>query len=184
MRGGWSRTSASASATAGAGGTTVVNTPTVTFANAVTQVGMPQANLTAQLLGLGGATPERRLDIMKDSRIGSYGGIALGLALLMRWSALATLLGAGACGLALIPAILSRAAMGLVMAALPNARAGGLAAAHGKPPMAAAVLGAGLALVLALASGAAGMVGRKLTAALLKAGRAVDAAVVRLSPAA
>ena len=44
------------SATAGAGGTTVVNTPTVTFANFVTQVGMPQANLTAQLLGLGGAT--------------------------------------------------------------------------------------------------------------------------------
>lgn len=46
------------SATAGAVGTTVVNTPTVTFANAVTQVGMPQANLTAQLLGLGGATAD------------------------------------------------------------------------------------------------------------------------------
>ncbi len=46
------------SATAGAGGTTVVNTPTVTFANAVTVVGMPQANLTAQLLGLGGATAD------------------------------------------------------------------------------------------------------------------------------
>lgn len=46
------------SATAGAGGTTVVNTPTVTFANAVTQVGMPQANLTAQLLGLGGAAAD------------------------------------------------------------------------------------------------------------------------------
>ena len=46
------------STTAGAGGTTVVNTPTVTFANAVTQVGMPQANLTAQLLGLGGATAD------------------------------------------------------------------------------------------------------------------------------
>lgn len=46
------------SATAGAGGTTVVNTPTVTFANAVIQVGMPQANLTAQLLGLGGATAD------------------------------------------------------------------------------------------------------------------------------
>ena len=46
------------SAIAGAGGTTVVNTPTVTFANAVTQVGMPQANLTAQLLGLGGATAD------------------------------------------------------------------------------------------------------------------------------
>ena len=46
------------SAVAGAGGTTVVNTPIVTFANAVTQVGMPQANLTAQLLGLGGATAD------------------------------------------------------------------------------------------------------------------------------
>ena len=46
------------SATAGAGGTTVVNTPTVAFANAVTQVGMPQANLTAQLLGLGGAAAD------------------------------------------------------------------------------------------------------------------------------
>ena len=46
------------SPTAGAGGTTVVNTPIVTFANTVTQVGMPQANLTAQLLGLGGATAD------------------------------------------------------------------------------------------------------------------------------
>ena len=46
------------SATSGAGGSTVINTPTVTFANAVTQVGMPQANLTAQLLGLGGATAD------------------------------------------------------------------------------------------------------------------------------
>jgi hypothetical protein len=46
------------SATSGAGGTTVVNTPTVTFANSVTQVGMPQANLTAQQLGLGWATAD------------------------------------------------------------------------------------------------------------------------------
>lgn len=41
-----------------AGGTTVVNTPTMTFANAVTQVGMPVANLIAQLSGLGGATAD------------------------------------------------------------------------------------------------------------------------------
>ena len=46
------------SATSGAGGTTVINTPTVTFANSVTQVGMPQANLTAQQLGLGWATAD------------------------------------------------------------------------------------------------------------------------------
>jgi flagellin-like hook-associated protein FlgL len=46
------------SAIAGADGTTVINTPTVTFANAVTEVGMPQANLTALLLGLGGAVAD------------------------------------------------------------------------------------------------------------------------------
>jgi hypothetical protein len=46
------------SATAGAGGTTVINTPIVTFANAVTQVTMPQANLSAQHLGLGWATAD------------------------------------------------------------------------------------------------------------------------------
>ena len=44
--------------TPGADGTTVVNTPTVTFANGVTEVGMPQANLTALLLGLGGAVAD------------------------------------------------------------------------------------------------------------------------------
>ncbi len=44
--------------TPGADGTTVVNTPIVTFANVVTVVDMPQANLTAQFLGLGGATAD------------------------------------------------------------------------------------------------------------------------------
>lgn len=46
------------SATAGAGGTLVVNSPTVTFANTVTAVAMPQANLTALYAGLGGATAD------------------------------------------------------------------------------------------------------------------------------
>ena len=32
----------------------------------------------------GGQTPERRLEIMKDSRVGSYGAIAIGLSLLLR----------------------------------------------------------------------------------------------------
>ena len=38
------------SATVAVGGTTVVNTRTVTFASVVTQVGKPHANQTAQLL--------------------------------------------------------------------------------------------------------------------------------------
>ncbi len=40
----------------------------------------------------GGATRERRLEIMRDSRIGAYGGAALVLALALRIGALATLL--------------------------------------------------------------------------------------------
>lgn len=64
---------------AGAGGTTVVNTPTVTFANAVTQVGMPQANLTAQLLGLGGATADsyNRLSINTPAMLFNNAGAGI-----------------------------------------------------------------------------------------------------------
>jgi adenosylcobinamide-GDP ribazoletransferase len=96
----------------------------------------------------GGHSVAQRLEIMKDSRIGSYGALALTLAMLARWSALVALLGAGAWGLALAAMILSRAAMGSVMAALPNARAGGLSARHGRPSLAAAGAGCGLALAL------------------------------------
>ena len=43
----------------------------------------------------GGATRERRLEIMKDSRIGSYGALALILSVLIRWTALSALLAEG-----------------------------------------------------------------------------------------
>ncbi|WP_333827597.1 DUF2793 domain-containing protein [Pararhodobacter sp.] len=67
------------SATAGAGGTTVINTPTVTFANAVTQVGMPQANLTAQLLGLGWATADsyNRFSINTPAMLFNHAGAGI-----------------------------------------------------------------------------------------------------------
>ncbi|MCC6264522.1 MAG: adenosylcobinamide-GDP ribazoletransferase [Bryobacterales bacterium] len=38
-----------------------------------------------------GRTPERMLEIMRDSRIGTYGGVALVLATLLRWQALCEL---------------------------------------------------------------------------------------------
>lgn len=120
----------------------------------------------------GGQTPARRLEIMKDSRIGSYGAVALMLALLARWSALAALMSAGAWGLALAALILSRAAMGLMMAGLPNARAGGLSARHGAPSWAAALAGAGLALGLGLGAAGAAVLGLALVAGLVTAGLA------------
>uniref|UniRef100_B0SYC3 Adenosylcobinamide-GDP ribazoletransferase n=1 Tax=Caulobacter sp. (strain K31) TaxID=366602 RepID=B0SYC3_CAUSK len=45
---------------------------------------------TADGLG-GGQTPRRRLEIMKDSRVGTYGVLALGLVLAIKIAALATL---------------------------------------------------------------------------------------------
>lgn len=86
----------------------------------------------------GGWTRARRLEIMKDSHIGSYGTLALILSVGLRWSALTIIC---TTPLAIIAvAALSRAPMAVMMAALPNARGTGLAQSVGRPtPQAAAV---------------------------------------------
>jgi adenosylcobinamide-GDP ribazoletransferase len=99
----------------------------------------------------GGQTRERRLEIMKDSRIGSYGVMALLIVTLLRWTALTTLITSGSTLWALIAvACLSRAPMTLIMALLPNARPGGLSRAVGRPSLTVAITGAALAASLAL----------------------------------
>jgi len=82
----------------------------------------------------GGWTRERRLAIMKDSHIGTYGATALILSLGLRWAALATLFAAGHGFLALIgTAALSRLPMVVLAHRLPPARPGGLSAQTGAP---------------------------------------------------
>lgn len=99
----------------------------------------------------GGWTRERRLEIMKDSRVGSYGALALVLFTLARWSALTALLVQGGYWPALIAAgAMSRAPMALMMALLPNARGEGLSHATGRPSPATALLGLALAAALAV----------------------------------
>jgi adenosylcobinamide-GDP ribazoletransferase len=72
------------------------------------------------------------------------------LVTLARWSALTTILGAGGVwGLIAVGAV-SRAPMGLVMSALPNARATGFSHATGRPSAQVALVGAGVAVVIAL----------------------------------
>ena len=88
----------------------------------------------------GGRTMERRLEIMKDSRIGSYGVLALILSLMARATLITELLSKGEALFALIVAgSLSRAIMPGLMATLPFARNGGLAASIGRPHKAAAI---------------------------------------------
>jgi adenosylcobinamide-GDP ribazoletransferase len=79
----------------------------------------------------GGRTRERRLEIMKDSRIGALGAVGLVLVLLLQYVALARLAGA-ACGVWLLPLayILSRLAMTQLAVSLPYARAAGGTAEH------------------------------------------------------
>lgn len=79
--------------------------------------------------GCGASTPERRLAIMRDSRVGSYGVMALGLSLLIRAAALAALpvwAGIAACAMA---ACLGRMSMLLIPVCTPPARPDGLARA-------------------------------------------------------
>jgi adenosylcobinamide-GDP ribazoletransferase len=118
----------------------------------------------------GGWTRERRLEIMKDSAIGSYGVLALVILTLARWSALAALFGAGAHWWALIAAgALSRAPMAVILHLLPNARGQGLSQSVGQPPAQVALGAAALAAALTLlASGgaAAGMIALAALAAL------------------
>lgn len=72
---------------------------------------------------LGGhVTRERALEIMRDSRIGTYGAAALMLALLVRWQALVALRLPEAMVLLVTGHALSRAAAALLMAGLPYVR--------------------------------------------------------------
>lgn len=106
----------------------------------------------------GGATRERKLEIMKDSRIGTYGGAALVLSLGLRWTALAALIdmrGTEAAVLILIAAAALSRPLGLTpLFALPAARTDGAAQAAGPLPTDSYILsvagGAAIALVLAL----------------------------------
>lgn len=107
----------------------------------------------------GGGTKERKLEIMRDSRSGAYGVVALLLSILLRVGAIASLVDPGLAAAALIAAHAgARAAMPLFMAAVPNARQDGLAAEAGTPSqgsvLAAVLLGL-LALVVCLGFGTA-----------------------------
>jgi adenosylcobinamide-GDP ribazoletransferase len=82
----------------------------------------------------GGGTRDEKLAIMRDSRIGSFGTLALIFSVLFRVAALASLTDIGIVMAALIAGhAASRAAMTAVMHALPNARSDGLSAGVGRP---------------------------------------------------
>jgi adenosylcobinamide-GDP ribazoletransferase len=101
----------------------------------------------------GGAGRERKLEIMRDSRIGTYGVCALVLSLIARAGALASLAEPALVAPVLIAAhAAARAMLPAFMRAVPPARPDGLAAQAGAPSPIGA-LAAGLAGVVALVLG-------------------------------
>ena len=116
--------------------------------------------------GLGGHKPKARaLAIMKDSRIGAYGALALILSLALRISLLAELVAArpGLAALAVLAvAAASRGAMAWLWSSLPSADPRGLAARIGQPPertgRIAGLIGGGLLVVGGIAAGPLGAV--------------------------
>ena len=106
----------------------------------------------------GGQTPARRLEIMKDSRIGTYGVLALVLSTGLRW------LGYAEVSLAELVAalVLSRAAMPALMAALPHARTDGLSRAVERPGIGPVAIALGLAALIGI-----GLTGTGAVVALL-----------------
>lgn len=84
----------------------------------------------------GGANRERKLEIMKDSRLGTYGAAALVLSLLLRVGTLAGLVATDlrlACAVLIATGAVSRTAGLLPLALLPPARAFGAGFAAPRP---------------------------------------------------
>ncbi len=115
----------------------------------------------------GGRTIERRLEIMRDSRIGSFGVVAGALVLIGQYACLAELIGTGRLTALVVAFGLSRWVLAVALGVFPPARSTGLGAtfreAGGRGPLAVATL---VAAGVALAAGALGVVAFVVAAAV------------------
>ena len=97
----------------------------------------------------GGSTREQKLDIMRDSRIGTYGVCALILSILIRAGAIASLGNPSTVAFALIAAHgAARATLPAFMALVPPARSDGLSHAAGQPPQDRMMLAGALGILI------------------------------------
>ena len=97
----------------------------------------------------GGATRERILDIMRDSRIGTFGACALAMSFILRIGSLADLPNANHVAWALVGThAAARGMLPLFMLMVPPARPDGLSATAGKPSLGGALTAALIGFVL------------------------------------
>lgn len=124
----------------------------------------------------GGSTKSRRLEIMRDSHLGSYGALALICSLGLQGAALTALFAQGYVWAPLITAAAaSRAAIGPVMVKLPHARSDGLSHHVGHATANDALIGLAIAFAVSVLLTGHGVVGIALACA------AVTAAMARIA---
>lgn len=122
----------------------------------------------------GGKTRERKLEIMRDSRIGTFGVLALIVSFALRAGAMAEFNDPRAVVAALIAAHTGgRAIMPALMALLPPARTDGLSFAAGRPELPQAAIAAAIGVVMLI--GCIGLPWAIVTAVLLAAATALTA---------
>ncbi|HEV8635859.1 MAG TPA: adenosylcobinamide-GDP ribazoletransferase [Chloroflexota bacterium] len=121
----------------------------------------------------GGRAPARRLEIMRDSRVGAFGATAGALALLAQYACLAELSGVGRLAALVVALTAGRWAMAVVLVLFPAARPDGLGASFRIAGFRWQLVVAGaITLAVAAATGPLGLIGVALaTAAALVGGR-------------
>lgn len=97
----------------------------------------------------GGGDRARKMEILRDSRIGSYGVVALVLAFGLRLAVVAALPPLAALGALVASQALGRAMIPLAMVLIPAARTDGLGASAGRPPL----VTVGVALAIGIVAG-------------------------------
>ena len=126
---------------------------------AIVTGGMHEDGLADFADAMGGMTVEQRLEIMKDSRIGAYGVIALSIAILARWSGIGELSGWSVVFTLAAVGAASRAVMVWLMFAMQPARESGLSAGAGKPSGTTVLVASGIAfLTCVIFTGLSGVV--------------------------
>ena len=118
--------------------------------------GLHEDGLADMADSFGGATTEQRLAIMDDSRVGTFGALAIVLSVLLRVASLAAIAETGAfrAAFALVAAeAVSRAALVRLWHDLPAARTGGLSSETGPPNQNAMLVALAIAAVIAVIVG-------------------------------
>jgi adenosylcobinamide-GDP ribazoletransferase len=98
----------------------------------------------------GGNSKATKLEIMQDSRLGTYGALALLVSFAAKFSALAALPKTGVVPSLIAAHAVARATLPALAVTMPYARTDGLAAAGGRPEMSTATVAAVLGLLIAV----------------------------------